>query len=469
MIRHFFLDKTNTLYKGSKYNTGNDPIMSLFYGKEISRGILHFDENEILKLVNNKTITDLDKLSVKLKMTNCANINGAPYNRKHIKSMEENYMRAISFDLMLLELPREFDAGLGYDNTPDLWNGSSRAFSKEGSNWFNASTIYEWDEEGVYSIETVKEEIKKYNNGEKTLIVGRQHFDNGLEMLEMDISSYVKDIINGKENYGLILMFSPSYEEMETEISQYVGFFTDHTNLHFHPYIEVIYDDYIEDNRNNFYLGKTNRLYLYASIDGQMINFDEIPVCKVDDNEYEVKQASEGVYYAILDTFNSEMSSNTIYYDIWSNLSLNGQKIEDVEMEFVALPSNNYYKIGNNSKIKERLDVMLSGINDNESLMRGEIREINVEYQKPYNGDEKILSVKGEYRIYIKDGNREYDVFSYQPIEQAFLNNFFIINTNDMVPNEYFIDIRLKCGRETLYFKNQLRFTIKSDLTKSLL
>ena len=469
MIRHFFLDKTCTLHSGSEYNTGNNPIMELYYGDGISRGILHFNEKEIINLIEDKTISDISKLSVKLKMTNCTNINGILHNRKHIKSIDKDYVRALSFDLILLELPQSFDSGNGYEHTLDLWNKTPQSLSKEGCNWFKSSSIYEWDEEGVFSIETIKNEIEKYNNGEENIIVDRQHFENGTELLEMDITSYIKKIINGKENHGLCLMFTPSYEEKKCDNAQYVGFFTDKTNLFFHPFIEINYNEYIEDNRNNFFLGKKNKLYLYTSINGEMVNLDELPVCIIDDVSYEVKQASKGVYYVIIDTLTHEMSSNTIYYDKWSNLVLNGVKIEDVEMEFVVLPKNNYFNIGNNSKIKQRLDVLLSGINDNESLLQGEIREVNVEFQKPFSTDEKVLTTKGEFRIYVKDGNREFDVFSYQPIEQAFLNNFFIINTNDLIPNNYFIDIKLNNGREVLYFKNVLRFTVKNDMSKSYL
>lgn len=465
MIRHFFLDKTCTIYSGLQNNTGNNPIMELLYGKRISRGLLHFNEKELIEMFNNKIIPNADNLSVTLKMTNCANINGAPYGKKLMKTIDEDYARAISFDLILLELPHSFDAGIGYDYTYDFWNKDSRALSKEGCNWFKRSTLYKWDEEGIFSHETIKEEISKYENNQESIIVAIQHFDNGMELLNMDITPYVKKIINGKRNNGLCLMFLPSYEEMQCDMSQYVGFFTDKTNLIFHPYIEVKYNEYIEDNRSNFQLGKENKLYLYASIDGEMINFDEIPTCSIEEVNYEVKQASKGIYYAIIDTKNYEMSSNTIYYDKWSNLALNGVKIDDVEMEFVVLPRENYLQIGNGSNIKQNLDVFLSGINENETLSQGEIREVNVEYQKPYTINEKVLSTKGEYRIYIKENNREFDVFPYQPIEQGFLNNFFIINTNDLVPHEYFIDIKLSCGREIKYFKKILRFTIKSDLS----
>ena len=64
------------------------------------------------------------------------------------------------------------------------------------------------------------------------------------------------------------------------------------------------------------------------------------------------------------------------------------------------------------------------------------------------------------------DGTREINVINYQPIEKGFLNNFFMVYTQDLVPNNYFVDIRVRNGREEKYFKKALRFTIVSDVTE---
>ena len=67
----------------------------------------------------------------------------------------------------------------------------------------------------------------------------------------------------------------------------------------------------------------------------------------------------------------------------------------------------------------------------------------------------------------MKDGNREIVVFDYQPIEKAFLNNFFVIYTDDLIPNnEYFVDVRVKFGREIKYYKKAIRFRVVSDVTE---
>ena len=47
MIRHFFLDKTNTIIEDTTKNVGLNPILSIGYGKFLMRGLIHFDLNEI--------------------------------------------------------------------------------------------------------------------------------------------------------------------------------------------------------------------------------------------------------------------------------------------------------------------------------------------------------------------------------------------------------------------------------------
>ena len=160
------------------------------------------------------------------------------------------------------------------------------------------------------------------------------------------------------------------------------------------------------------------------------------------------------------------MEDGTIGYDKWSNLSLNGQKIDDIELEFEVKPQSNFLVVGNRSSNKSSFVPSLYGINDAEVLHRGEVREITVDFRKEYETDVKELIDSAEYRLYIKDGNRELTVIDYHPIDKNFLNNFFLVYTADLVPHEYFVDIRVNLGRETKYFKKVLRFTVVSDVTE---
>ena len=63
MIRHFFLDKTNTISTNSERNMGLNPILGIGYGCGIMRGLIHFDLSEIKNLIDDKTFANIDKLT----------------------------------------------------------------------------------------------------------------------------------------------------------------------------------------------------------------------------------------------------------------------------------------------------------------------------------------------------------------------------------------------------------------------
>ena len=509
MVRHIFLDKTNTITKGSLWNTGLNPILELNYGNEISRGLIHFDMDEIARLVADGTYSDPTKLCCKLKMVNCASVDGVPYDKPIHHRATEPVERATSFDLMLFRLPQNFDAGKGFDYASDFWvtNNHSRAYRNMASNWYYAETARCWQvdelkmvpdskgrleldenhptyfyqygeidgmeyrnrvnlEGGVYSMEMLISEYEKYLEGKESIVVGTQHFDFGAENLEIDITKYVLDCLAGEKNYGLCLAYVPKLEMTKMETQQYVSFFTDLTNTFFHPFVECFYSDLVMDNRANFCLGRTNRLYLYANVDGAPVSLDEGITCTIDGREYEVKQACKGVYYVEITPDKDEMEVESIHYDLWSNLALNGLPIDDVEMEFVVSPQRNFLSVGDKSAGPDRTVPQMSGIDDGEELARGEIREVVVDFRKEYTTNRKQLLDRAEYRLYVKDGNREYDVIDYTPIEMAFLNNYFIVNTEDLIPNDYFVDVRVVYGRETRYYKKALRFRVVSNVTE---
>ena len=160
------------------------------------------------------------------------------------------------------------------------------------------------------------------------------------------------------------------------------------------------------------------------------------------------------------------MEEGIILSDKWSKIALNGVSEGDIELEFSTRPKSHKIKIGSDSYMKNMTVPSLYGINDDEKIQIGDIREVTVDFRKKYTTDIKELISSADYRLYVKDGNRQYDVLPWQPVEKGFLNNFFVIYTQDLVPNEYYIDIRVSSGRELKYFNNVLKFTIVSNVTE---
>ena len=334
----------------------------------------------------------------------------------------------------------------------------------------NIRTNYRYDERslkgGIYPNNMILDEYKKYLDGEESIVVASQHFDFGDESLNMDITDYVLEVLKTGVNHGLCLAFAPNLENRVTEYEQYVGFIDDNTNTFFHPFVEAEYLDYIDDDRESFTIGKDNKLYLYTYDDGEPINLDKVPSCSVDGVDAQVRQVSKGVYCAEIKANSLELEPASIYYDKWSEIALNGHEEDDIELEFSTRPKSHKLKMGSNSVVKDTMVPSIYGINDLERLHQGEVREVVVDFRKEYENEKKYLIDGAEYRLYVKDGNREVTVIDYHPIEKAFLNNYFMIYAEDLIPNDYYVDIKVRRGRETRYYKEALRFRVVSDVTE---
>lgn len=162
MIRHFFLDKTNTILENSLQNLGLNPILGVGYGQFLMRGLLHFDISEIKKLINDKTFADPNKLTFTLKMTNCFSLDTVPYDKPIHLSPDFEFERASSFDLMVFKLPMDFDAGRGFDYKNDFYIQNRLAYAEDGSNWYFAKKFIPWKyEREKFDLDTYPLNIRK--------------------------------------------------------------------------------------------------------------------------------------------------------------------------------------------------------------------------------------------------------------------------------------------------------------------
>ena len=466
MIIHTFFDKCNTIFENSEFNTGYNPVAELNAGSILSRILIHFDLNKLKQQLLNGEI-DVKNLQHKIKMTNCGTVNLPIFKDKTFVGCKTK-TRASSFDIIAFRMPFEWDGGRGFDYNGDYVKDTHKVLSKDGSNWFQSSNGVEWDEYGVYTYDTLsKDYFENFGLSEDAIIIARQHFDTGTENLEIDITDYINKVLTGeKEFYGIGLAFSPRFENTTVE-DKFISFFTHKTNTFFAPYLETINSDVIIDNRANFHIGSKNRLYFFAIDNGEFINLDKLPICTINDETYNVKQGGKGIYYVELTLENGSVEPNTIMYDKWSNIVFNGQKMNDIEMEFVVLPMEERISLGMFNKNKSNLNYepQLSGINDKERLKIGDIREIIVDFIEAYSYGTKIIPYYSEFRLYVKENNREIDIFQYQPIERKFDNHTFIIDTNNLLPNTYHIDIKVKQGNNIKVFENVLEFLIVSNVT----
>lgn len=467
MIKKTFLTKSNTIVNGSKENFGLNPISMLHYGGVSSRFLIYFNVDEIKTFIDENG-GDIDMFTHKLVMTNCGGVDVKHFNEKIVGfngSDERN--RATSFDVIAFELPYMWDAGNGFDSSLDFWLTGKACHSKNGSSWYNATNIQKWDDKGIYPIEKITEELKKFENGEKSIVVSKQHFDYGNENLSMDITSFINDIIcNKKVNNGLCIAFSPFLECSDSTDVEYVGFFNNNTNTFFVPCVETINNTTIKDDRYNFILNRENNLLLFAQIGCELQNLDNIPTCTINGVEYPVKWLRKGVYGVNIRLSSKEYNSDEIINDIWGNLKYNGIEIDDVEMEFVTHSPNVFFNIGEIEDVLNEYTANVQGINDLEELNQDEKRMVKVYFKRNYTKSDYKIVDTAEYRIYTMDGKREVDVVKWDNIDIYSDFNCFYINADSFVPGKYIVDIKARIGNDIRVYKNTLKFIIKNNSTE---
>lgn len=482
MVTRTFLSKCNTIVNGSRDNFGLNPVCSLSYGSVHSRGLVYFNTDKIEKLVKNGTY-DREKTKHFLRMYNCGSWDPSKYmEKKEIgKHLSDEERRAASFDIIAFKLPYAFDAGVGFDNSTDVWFVGYNSESQDGSTWFKSANGIPWETPGVYTSEFLWDEYEKWGKGEKSVVIGRQHFDYGNENLKIDITSYVNDVLDGEKNYGIGLAFSPRLELSNARHVSYIGFFTNNTNTFFEPFVETRTNEFVDDDRYKFYSGKNNKLYFFSILGGVFTDLDELPTCEIEGVKYPVKKQSTGIYYAEVNIGKKkvieyddcdnpvekyEARKASVMYDTWGNLKYDGEPLDDVELEFTVLPSRNYFSLGTDIEGLSTLVPTISGINDNENLYQGDRRELDVVFRLQYSSSEYDLTNAAYYRIYTKEGTREVDVIDWDPINVMGRKNIFSIDTTELVPFDYFVDIKVELGRETRIFKNKLHFKVLDNVTE---
>ena len=462
MVIRTFFDKNNTLVVNDYINTARNPVTELFYGgaageNKYSRYIFHFDETRLKSLYTGGTYPDLTKLTHTLKLTNTA-----IFDESLLNGTLGNKERSCSFDLIVFKVNQDWDEGVGYDYSDCALLYGNCAMAYTPSNWFYSETAVNWSNgNGVYS-------------GNPTgITIATQHFDAGNENLEVDITDYVNGLLTGNTNYGLGIAYSYSFEQLNTRALQYVGFFTRHTQTFYEPYIESIYDEHIQDDRNNFFLDKPNKLYLYVNLAGNPTNLDSLPSVTIYDQDglifssytsSDVTHVTKGVYSIdITIPTTSTITDDYIFNDVWSNIVINGVSRPDITLDIQLMNSDKYYNIGSSDSLPKQVGVSISGLRNQEKIKRGDIRKVIVSTRIPYTVEQTQVVTGVKYRLYVREGKNELTVIDNQPVEMASNYSYFLLDTASLIPNTYYVDVLVESNLEVTTLKNVINFDIVSE------
>lgn len=464
MVVRTYFDRNNTIVYNTLFNTGQNPVTELFYGgrddeNKYSRFLFYFDESTIKSLYTGGTYADITKLRHTLKMTNTGSFDGELMGGVTCDGKD----RTCSFDLILFSIDQTWDEGCGYDyldcNSTVLGNGELNT-SPEPSNWVEAQTNVSWSGgNGTFTGSTTP--------------LATIHFEHGNENIELDITDIVNGYLTGNTNYGLGLAYTRALELTETLNYQYVGFFTRHTQTFYEPYVETIYDCHITDDRTNFYLDKPNKLYLYVNLGGEPTNLDSIPSVEIRDNNdvvfssitsSAVTHITKGVYCVdVMVPTTSAYTDCYIFNDVWSGISVNGVSRPNISLDFELRSSDDYYNIGSNDLLPKQYGFNVSGIKRNEKILRGDIRRVNVMARIPYTVNQTEVIDNLQYRIYVKEGRNQLTVIDFQDVERAFNHNYFLLHTESLIPNTYYMDIKVSSNNEVSTISEVISFEIVSQ------
>jgi hypothetical protein len=468
MVIRTYFDRNNTLLYNRTTNTGKNPVAELFYGgandantKLFTRYIFQFDTQRIEDFRASGMYPDITKLTHTLKMTNTSAFDTELLGTE----TGDGKKRTTSFNLNLFEIEQPWDEGIGYDFEGQKFFTSSddSVLSDEPSNWLEAASLSGWTSgNGVFSAWTA------------TTIITTQHFEDGNENLEMDVTDIVNGYLTGATNNGLGLAFDEATENSLLSVLEYVGFFTRHTQTSYEPYVETTYSDTIVDNRGNFYLDKLNKLYLYVNVGGVPTDVDTMSAMTVTVNDENdgffsaftgsaITHVTQGVYCIEL-IVPTTTTGCVLYEDIWSGITINGVTRPPIELSFELKDSSQYYNIGSDSSKPKNYTFNISGIKDKERINRGDVRKVSVMARVPYTVNQLEVLDSLEYRLYVKEGQAEYTIIDYTPVELANNYNYFLLDTASLVPQTYFLDIKAISSYEVRTTKNIVSFDITSQV-----
>jgi hypothetical protein len=462
MVVRTYLDRNNTIIYNDNTNTGRNPITELFYGGTVgetqySRLLFHFDESRLKDLYTGGTYADLTKLTHTLRMTNTGAFDTDLLGTTTCGEKE----RACSFDLILFAIDQDWDEGVGYDYGECTFIGGQSSTSVCPSNWVQAQTNVSWSGgNGTYS-------------GSPT-ILQTQHFERGNENIEMDITSIVNGYLTGGTNYGLGIAYTAALEATPTTELKYVGFYTRHTQTAFEPHVETIYNCPIQDSRADFYMDKSNKVYLYVNLGGTPTNLDSNPSVVITDSDdvvytsitsSAVTHVTKGVYCVDLNIPSSYSGAGDClqWTDTWSGLTIGGVSRPDAVLDIILKDGGGYYNIGDSDGLPKKYGFGVSGIKRDERIHRGDIRKVLVSARIPYTVNQSQVIDSMEYRIYVKEGRGEYTIIDFQTIDMAFNHNYFLLDTQSLIPNTYYLDIKLTSNQEVTTVKDVISFDIVSQ------
>jgi len=280
-------------------NHGRSPGLNVFAFEpaiqsgsvDLARTLLQFGVAELSGKIYEDLIIPSSSVSYVLKM----------FDVKHEDSVPESY------DLFVYPLSQSWDEGSGIDDDNDRDTGVA--------NWEQATSTTDWTLTGSDFLTT------EFGSGS-------QHFDQGQEDLEVDITDIVVNWLTGTlEENGVVVKLGGTEESGTTDYFRKVFHGRETKFIDKMPYIEARWSDVQKDNRGNFAINQSSNLYLYNFVRGELVDLTEPITARVQDHSDVVSasfsssitatKVETGIYSASFTVAPAAFPFSSSWRDVW--------------------------------------------------------------------------------------------------------------------------------------------------------
>lgn len=459
-----YFDKNNTIILNSLVNTAHNPTAQITNGESCSRFLFYCDFAELKEKYANGDLNP-DLCTHKIYLKNTISFDVSQIFEQNSETYDGN-VRAYSTDLELHLVDEFWDSGVGYDYYRLISDtADERNFVFGPSNWKYRTTDDQWTTEGAITSGSEALSVSHLNEGDEDLVFDATDIINKIIKNE-SLTDYTE-----KDYQGFAIKYPDGVEINSNGYTKYLGVFSKYTQSFFEPYIETTQSIEIFDDRRNFYKDKDNYLYFYVNIGGNLTDLDDIPTVTIPNGpeyEYVVERAAKGIYRVQVPS-TIELTPMTMYYDIWDNLVYNGKTLSSVTLDFVPKPTEQYFDLGLiNNATDDLYAISLSGIKVDERIKGGDVRTVKASIRKPYTPNIIENHYDIYYTLYIKQGTNRVTVIDWQKLDMLYSGYEFTVDTSWLIPQQYFIDIRVDTSNSIRMFNEEIKFNIIGDFNNKI-
>jgi hypothetical protein len=175
-------------------------------------------------------------------------------------------------------------------------------------------------------------------------------------------------------------------------------------------------------------------------------------------------QKTIGAYYVSLYIPETYPYDSVLFNDVWTNLSINGIGKPNASLEF-EVKCDEYYSIGTAEYLPKEYGLSFNGLKRDEVVRKGERRKVVVSVREPYVYEVPVLTEFVQYKIYVKEGPlNEILVQDWTDVNRSANMNYFVLDSSWLLPNKYYLDIRVSSNQEIREYKEITQFFVRQEL-----